>query len=49
MKFEDPVVKYSSLDGFIFNVQALRTAFKVQFNLLDISVNGPEEISTRLA
>ena len=47
MRFEDPVVKYASLDGFIFNVQALRTAFKVQFNLLDISVNGPEEIRTR--
>ena len=49
MRFEDPVVKFASLDGFILNVQALRTAFKVQFNLLDISVNGPEEIRTRLA
>ena len=49
MRFEDPVVKYASLDGFILNVQALRTAFKVQFNLLDISVNGPEEIRTRSA
>lgn len=48
MRFEDPVVKYASLDGFVFNVQALRTAFKVQFNLLDINVNGPEEIRTRL-
>ena len=49
MRFQDPVANYSSLDGFIFNVQALRTAFKVQFDLHDIKVNGPEEIRTRWA
>ena len=49
MRFQDPVVNYASLDGFIFNVQALRTAFKAQFNLHDIDINGPEEIKTRLA
>jgi len=47
MKFRDPIVNIASLDGYIFNIQALRTAFKVQFNLLDIDVNGPEEIRTR--
>ncbi|KAL3139503.1 hypothetical protein ABBQ38_003826 [Trebouxia sp. C0009 RCD-2024] len=47
MRFSDPVVSYASLDGFIFNVQALRTAFTVQFNLLDIGINGPNEIKTR--
>lgn len=47
MRFEDPVVNYGSLDGFIFNLQALRTAFEVQFNLLVININGPEEIRTR--
>lgn len=49
MRFSDPVVSYASLDGFIFNVQALRTAFTVQFNLLDIGINGPNEIKTRSA
>ena len=47
LRFQDPVVDYSSLDGFIFNVQALRTAFKAQLDLHDIKVNGPEEIRTR--
>ena len=47
LKFQDPVVKFASLDGFILNVQALCTAFKVQFDLHDINANGPEEIKTR--
>lgn len=47
MRFQDPVVDYSSLDGFVINIQVLRTAFKVQFDLHDIKVNGPEEIRTR--
>lgn len=49
MRFTDPVVSYASLDGFILNVQALQTAFNVQFNLHDVSINGPNEIKTRSA
>ena len=41
------MIDYSSLDGFIFNIRALRTAFKIQFNLHDIDINGPGEIRTR--
>lgn len=47
MKFQDPVVNYASLDGFVFNIRALRTAFNVTFNLHNIDINGPEEIKTR--
>ena len=47
MKFQDPVVNYASLDGFVFNIKALRTAFNVTFNLHNIDINGPEEIKTR--
>lgn len=47
MNFEDPLVKYASLDGFAFNVRLLKSAFKIQFIVHDISINGPEEIRTR--
>ena len=47
MKFQDPVVNYASLDGFVFNIRALRTAFNVTLNLHNIDINGPEEIKTR--
>lgn len=47
IKFEDPLVKYASLDGFALNVRALKSAFKIKFTLHDISINGPDEIRTR--
>jgi flagellar basal body-associated protein FliL len=47
MKFQDPVVSYASLDGFVFNIKALRTAFKVTLNLHSVDINGPEEVRTR--
>lgn len=49
MKFEDPLVKYASLDGFALNVRLLKSAFKINFTLHDIGLNGPEEIRTRYA
>ena len=47
MRLQDPIVNYASLDGFILNIRALRTAFQVEFNLHEIDINGPEEIRTR--
>lgn len=47
MKFEDPLVKFSNLDGFAFNTRVLKSVFKIEFTLHDITTNGPEEIRTR--
>ena len=47
MRFEDPVAKYDSRDGFKFNLRLLRTVFDVAFDVHGINVTGPEEITAR--
>ena len=45
--FQDPVVKYEGINSFIFNINALRTAFKITFKLQHVDVNGPSELRAR--
>ena len=45
--FQDPIVKYEGINAFIFNINALRTAFKIIFKLQHVEVNGPSELRAR--
>ena len=45
--FQDPIVKYEGINSFIFNINALRTAFNITFKLQHVEVNGPTELRAR--
>lgn len=45
--FIDPITKYSSLDGYLFNIQMLRFLFTPNFELRNVKQSGPNEITTR--
>lgn len=47
IRFEDPISKYDSLDGYLLNIRALRTFFHIKFDLHTIDVSAPEEITAR--
>jgi hypothetical protein len=47
VSFEDPITKYSSLSGYLFNIQMLRRIFSPTFTLHDIKQTNTWEITTR--
>ncbi|KAI8464718.1 MAG: SOUL-domain-containing protein [Monoraphidium minutum] len=47
VEFLDPITKYSSVQGYLFNIKFLKLAFTPQFTLHDLRVTGSSEITTR--
>ncbi len=49
MDFRDPITRYSSLSGYLFNIAFLRRAFDPAFQLHDIRVSeaDPNAVITR--
>ncbi|KAI5074360.1 hypothetical protein GOP47_0010321 [Adiantum capillus-veneris] len=45
--FRDPITRYSSVDGYLFNIQMLRYLFSPKFELHSVKQSGPSEITTR--
>jgi hypothetical protein len=45
--FEDPISKYSDLDGYLFMIQALRTFFNIKYELHSLEVAGQDELVAR--
>ncbi|XP_014494515.1 uncharacterized protein LOC106756555 [Vigna radiata var. radiata] len=45
--FRDPITKYDTLSGYLFNIALLKTLFKPQFQLHWAKPTGPYEITTR--
>ncbi|EFJ39895.1 hypothetical protein VOLCADRAFT_84753 [Volvox carteri f. nagariensis] len=45
--FEDPITKYDSREGYVFNIRLLRTLFNITFDLHSISVTGPDSVTAR--
>lgn len=45
--FRDPITRYSSVDGYVFNIQMLRYLFSPKFELHSVKQSGPSEITTR--
>eukprot|EP00879_Flechtneria_rotunda_P020106 GHRR01021146.1.p1 GENE.GHRR01021146.1~~GHRR01021146.1.p1 ORF type:complete len:321 (+),score=86.12 GHRR01021146.1:576-1538(+) len=45
--FEDPISRFTDLNGYTMMVRALKTLFNVTFDLHDIQVTQPDEITTR--
>ncbi|GIM11583.1 hypothetical protein Vretimale_15069 [Volvox reticuliferus] len=43
--FEDPISKYDSRDGYVFNIRLLRSLFNMAFDLHSIAVTGPQTIT----
>ncbi|PNH10002.1 hypothetical protein TSOC_003319 [Tetrabaena socialis] len=43
--FEDPITKYNSREGYVFNVRLLRSLFNITFDLHSIGVSGPDAIT----
>ncbi|CAM8931288.1 unnamed protein product [Rhodiola kirilowii] len=47
VKFRDPITKYDSIDGYLFNISLLKNLFKPDFQLHWVKQTGPYEITTR--
>ncbi|CAI5478447.1 unnamed protein product [Closterium sp. Yama58-4] len=47
VEFEDPITRYDTLAGYLFNIQMLRYLFHPVFILQDTYQSGPAEITTR--
>lgn len=47
VEFKDPITKYDSLEGYLFNIQLLRRLFGPVFELHSVKQTGPNEITTR--
>lgn len=45
--FRDPITRYSSVEGYLFNIQMLRYLFSPNFELHSVKQSGPSEITTR--
>ena len=45
--FTDPVTRYSSLQGYLFNIKALKSVFSPTFTLRGVRQTGPRELTTR--
>ncbi len=45
--FRDPITKYSDAQGYLFNISMLKNVFTPKFELHDIKVTGPTEVTTR--
>ena len=49
MAFLDPITRYSSLKGYLFNIAALKRVFQPAFTLLGARQTAPRQITTRWA
>lgn len=47
VKFEDPITRYDSIDGYLFNIQMLRHLFTPEFILHNIYEVSPTTLETR--
>lgn len=47
VEFKDPITKYESLEGYLFNIQLLRRVFDPLFELHSVKQTGLNEITTR--
>lgn len=47
MEFEDPITSYSTLSGYLLNIQMLRYVFNPQFQLHSVERTGKFELTTR--
>jgi len=47
VKFEDPITRYDSIDGYLFNIQMLRYLFTPEFILHSIKEVSPTTLETR--
>lgn len=47
VRFEDPITKYSSVQGYVFNIKLLRRVFAPTFQLHDIKQTSQYELTTR--
>eukprot|EP00238_Polyblepharides_amylifera_P011009 CAMPEP_0196594834 /NCGR_PEP_ID=MMETSP1081-20130531/79407_1 /TAXON_ID=36882 /ORGANISM="Pyramimonas amylifera, Strain CCMP720" /LENGTH=377 /DNA_ID=CAMNT_0041919205 /DNA_START=206 /DNA_END=1339 /DNA_ORIENTATION=- len=45
--FEDPLTRYDSIQGYLFNIQFLRRIFEPDFVLHSVKQTGPLELTTR--
>ena len=45
--FEDPISKYSDLDGYLFMIRALRTLFDIKYELHTLEIAGSDELLAR--
>lgn len=45
--FEDPISRYTNLDGYCFNIALLVGVFDTKFDLLDIKAVGPGSVEAR--
>lgn len=45
IQFEDPISKYDTRDGYLFNIRLLRTFFNITFDLHSIRVSGPDTVT----
>jgi hypothetical protein len=46
-EFSDPLTRYSSLSGYLFNIQMLRRVFAPTFRLHSVARTGALELTTR--
>lgn len=47
VEFLDPITKYDSLKGYLFNIQMLRYVFDPDYVMHDVQQTGPWEVTTR--
>ena len=47
IRFEDPVVRCTDRSQYLLNIRVLRTAFDIDFQVHDVTVNPPAEIVVR--
>jgi hypothetical protein len=47
--FEDPITRFTNLAGYKFMIQALHNLFTIKFDLHDVQVTQPDQITTRFA
>jgi hypothetical protein len=47
--FDDPITRFTDLAGYKFMIQALHNLFNISFDLHEIQVAQPDQITTRFA
>lgn len=45
--FEDPISRFTDLNGYQFMIRVLKTLFAVTFDLHEVSVTAPDTVTTR--
>ncbi|CAN0923435.1 Heme-binding-like protein At3g10130, chloroplastic [Linum grandiflorum] len=47
VQFRDPITRHDDINGYLFNIAALKTVFRPKFQLHWVKKTGPYEITTR--